>query len=104
MEVLILKLVTGEDVVGSVDDTGESYTVVEPVRLNMAPNPDKAGSFRLVVEPWAPYAKDNTVSIFKNTVVACFAPDEHISAEYAKRGAFRPAMKPNPELLQENVQ
>jgi len=101
MSIQVLKLVTGEDVVGEVSVTDSGYNVSNPICIFVRPNPNKEGSFKLGVAPWAPYAS-GAVPIFQNSVVAVFDPDETLLKEYGRRNEYIPKeVSKEPELLQE---
>jgi len=101
MAVQILKLITGEDIVGETTSVKSGVNVQNPLKLAIVPNPEKTGSFRLSVEPWAPYCKDGEVLILKGSILAQFTPDDTIMAEYERRGQFIPRTR---EVLNEAVQ
>lgn len=104
MAIQVLKLVTGEDVVGDVEISGDTYSIKDPICVYMRPNPEKEGSFKLGVAPWAPYS-DGPVPIFKQTVVAVFTPDETLLKEYERRSEFIPRqVQKEPEVLNEAAQ
>ena len=98
MAIQIIKLVTGEDIVGEVSTVKEGIKIERPLKLAILPNPDKVGSFRLAVEPWAPYCKDGEVLILKGNIFATFYPDDTIVGEYEKSVDFRPTQR---EVLNE---
>jgi hypothetical protein len=104
MSIQVLKLISGEDIIGAVEETEKCYVITKPVCVFIRRNPDKENSFRLGVAPWAPYALDAEVPIFKNMVVSKFAPDEALVKEYERRGYYVPneVEIKQPELLQES--
>jgi hypothetical protein len=104
MAIQVLKLVTGEDVVGDVEFSGDTYNVKNPICVFMRPNPEKEGSFKLGVAPWAPYC-NGPVPIFKESVLSVFNPDETLMKEYERRSDFIPRQViKEPEVLNEAVQ
>lgn len=104
MSIQVLKLVSGEDIIGVVEETEDCYVITKPVCVFVRRNPDKENSFRLGVAPWAPYALNAEVPIFKSKVMSKFSPDVSLVKEYERRGYFVPnevKIDKEPELLQE---
>jgi len=103
MSIQVLKLMTGEDIIGAIEETEDCYVVTKPVCVFVRRNPDKENSFRLGVAPWAPYALNAEVPIFKNMVLSKFNPDVSLVQEYERRGYYVPTEVEvkEPELLQE---
>jgi hypothetical protein len=80
----IVKLVTGEDIVGMVTDKENVIVIVRPFQLVTRPVSESVTKFHLGFMPWAPFADKYTVPIMKHTIVSVFAPDEGVLGEYKK--------------------
>lgn len=66
----ILKLITGEELVGDVSTLVDTLTVRKPFMITMARNPtDPAGDMQLALFPYVPYVKDHTIELDKKSIV-----------------------------------
>jgi hypothetical protein len=63
--VKILKMVTGEDVLGTVTDEGDTYLIENPLMLVIT------GEGGIVSFGWSTYVKENKVRIKKSHVLFC---------------------------------
>jgi hypothetical protein len=86
--VLVLSLLTGQDIIGHVEDQGSSFYVTKPAAINVQPRPD--GSYALGLMPYPPLAdidniKKNGVHINKSAVItAPYEPNESLREGYKK--------------------
>jgi hypothetical protein len=81
MSVKIAKLVTGEDVIASVTDMGQSYKFKKAVRMIMTER-------GLGMMPLCPLSKDEEVEIAKSHVVFVASAEDDLANEYnAKFGS-----------------
>lgn len=78
----ILKLVTGEEVLGKVEDSVTQLKFSNPCVLQLVPsrsNPDQIG---MALLPYASYAKDQTIFIDKGSVVWEQEPVDELRNQY----------------------
>lgn len=80
MAVKVSKLVTGEDVISDVDADENGYILNNPALIVIQQTQD--GRVGASFAPFAPYAKDGKVRIFKNFVVGEIEIDVKIVNEY----------------------
>jgi len=88
-EVQIVKLSSGEDIIGSVTEVtlegGRMIQIEKPCYIMMRPKPENEYEFVLGLTPYAPYAKDNIVPIMPMHVVSVYSPSTDLLNEYNKR-------------------
>lgn len=81
--VLVLKLANGETVVGTVAKESQGYIELSnPFRLMMVPN---GSTMSLTILRWDMTIDfDYPVRVFKNTIVACGKPNDHMLSTYTE--------------------
>ena len=81
MNVRMLKLVTGEDVIGNVSRNGGKYIVKKPATLQFGPGPD--GQIQVGIAPYPPLGEEKgEIDIPASSVVLEYAPKLEISNIY----------------------
>jgi hypothetical protein len=81
----ILKLVTGEELLGDVDEVANQLNqlkFVKPCILQLVPsrsNPEQVG---MALIPYATYAKDHTIMVDKDSVVWEQEPVDEVRNQY----------------------
>lgn len=80
MAVKVSKLITGEDVISETEVDESGYTFTNPALLVIQQTQD--GRVGASFAPYAPYAKDGKVRIFKNFVIGEIEIDVKIVNEY----------------------
>ena len=80
MSVKVCKLITGEDVISNVDVDHNGYTFNNPALIIVQQTQD--GRVGAAFAPFAPYAKDNKVRIFKDFVAGEMDIDVKLINEY----------------------
>ena len=72
--VQIIKLTSGEDIMGQVADTeidGKAFLLVEnPAVILMMPKPGSEDEFGVGLAPYAPFAKQHKVPVFPNHIIS----------------------------------
>ena len=99
-EIQIVKLATGEDLIGEVsevelpphtggDQTTQPFLMIEkPALIMMMPKPGSETEFGVGLAPYAPFAKEHKVPIFPQHVVSCYQPETDLLNAYnSKFGA-----------------
>lgn len=74
--VSVMRIVTGETVIGSVTDKGDSYSIKKPVMIV------PVGKQEFGMAPWLPFAKEESVSVAKINVIYCVEANTELSNEY----------------------
>jgi len=96
MTVKSFKLISGEDVIGSVKNTTDSYYTLEaPATIIMQPSAE--GRVNMAIMPFMAYTGDNDVVIFKHAIAAEADPDQQVINEYNRifgSGIVVPTNKP----------
>ena len=72
----VMRIVTGETVIGSATDKGDFYVVKKPVMIV----PVSKQEFGMA--PWLPFAKEESVAVAKINVVYCVEANDDLSNEY----------------------
>ena len=80
MSVKVCKLITGEDVIADVDLDQHGYTFNNPALIVVQQTQD--GRVGAAFAPFAPYAKDSKVRIFKDFVIGEMEIDIKLINEY----------------------
>ena len=85
----IIKLTTGEDLIGGVSDTeidGKVFLVIDkPALIMMMPKPGNENEFGVGLAPYAPFAKDAKVPVFPAHVVSLYDPSKEMLNSYNKQ-------------------
>jgi hypothetical protein len=80
MSVKVCKLITGEDIIADVEVDQNGYTFNNPALIVVQQTQD--GRVGAAFAPFAPYAKDNKVRIYKNYVIGEMEIDVKLINEY----------------------
>lgn len=81
MSVLSIRLVTGEDIVAEVEDTGTGVTLTNPVQVSMVPNRG-GGHPTFGFMPFPLTSNDKEITIKKDHVVFTCAPADEFLNQY----------------------
>ena len=65
----IIKLLTGEELIGDVEDKGLSYSVKNAVLIALVPSRTNPQQPSIGLAPWMPYAENEPVMISKQSIV-----------------------------------
>lgn len=66
----ILKLVTGEELVGDVNRVQSTITISKPFMITMARDPaNPSGDMQLALFPYVPYVKDHKLQINEKNII-----------------------------------
>jgi len=86
MTIQIIKLSSGEEIIGKVSDVeieGRQFIQIEkPAVVMLIPDETTQGKFGIGLAPYAPYAEKNTVNVMPNHIVAIFIPATSLLNEY----------------------
>lgn len=77
MEVKLIKLITGEDILAGIEMYAESYIQVSKP-MSLAMHPEKG----LVLMKFTPYAKTDTVNFDRTSILCILDPQDVIADQY----------------------
>ena len=78
----VLKLVTGEEIIGSVDINVDFHILKDPCVLTMVSSRTNPQQPAMAMIPYAPYVKDNRVKISNQFVIWCEEPIKDLYNQY----------------------
>lgn len=89
-QVQVIKLSTGEDIIGSVElldvsGSGKMVMIERPCIILLRPKEQNPKEFGLGLAPYCPYAKGFKFTIVNSHIVSIFEPEETLLSEYTKR-------------------
>lgn len=88
-DVRILKLVSGEDIIGDikeVDVEGKEFILVnKPMLVVMMPKQENPNEYAVGLVPYAPFAEGNQVPIMPQHIVSIYSPEAGLRNEYSTR-------------------
>ena len=94
MNIRVLKLVTGEELVAEVTMNNGSYTVKNPLRIMMVPPKSANDGISIGLAPFAPYVDwEKGANIASEKVVFIMDAAKDLAAQYAS--IFSPLVLPN---------
>jgi hypothetical protein len=65
----IIKLTTGEELIGEIEDKGLSYTIKNSVVIALIPSRTNPQQPSIGLAPWMPYAENEPIMISKQSIV-----------------------------------
>jgi F0F1-type ATP synthase alpha subunit len=81
MTIKILKLITGEELIGKVIDEGEIGILIDnPANIHMAPTQDSRMQLYLI--PYAPYAEKEQFTLKQQHVIMQYEPNVDLMNKY----------------------
>lgn len=82
MSVICLKLLSGDELVGSIEDqTDNTITISEPASIYMVPGSDPS-KMSMGLIPFLPYSADKTFTINKSVIVIRHNPSNDLLNNY----------------------
>jgi hypothetical protein len=84
MNVKIVRLVTGEDIMGEVTDSSATMpiSIKDPVRVVVLPNKLDPKTPQVGFAPWAEFSDDKSFSIDKSKIVCIMTPIKEFVQQY----------------------
>ena len=103
-QIQILKLSSGEEVIGQVTDmvVQERQIIVlqKPAVIILQPADDKdGGKFSIGLAPYAPYANENTIHIMPQHVIGVMQPTAQMKDEYNTHYGNSDLIVPKREII-----
>ncbi len=83
-KIMIIKITSGEEILGEVVDVGATVKVKNPMVIIARPDP-QTGNMSVGLMPFAPFSDDKTVDIYPHAIVADYAPEQEMTNEYNRR-------------------
>jgi hypothetical protein len=80
--VKILRLVTGEELLGEVLDLNNTIQIKNPVRIVVMPNKIDPKTPNVGFAPWADFSDDKTVTLDKSHIIAIMSPIKEFVNQY----------------------
>lgn len=80
--ILVTKLTTGEELIGTVVEDGEKVIIKKPCYLQMVPSQARPEQPMMALVPYAPYVEDHSVSVTKASVVWQEKPIKELYNQY----------------------
>ena len=114
-KIQVFKLVTGEDIIGKIDDAEadgllcgktEAITIQNPVNLLVRRSEEMPDEFQLAMTPWVAFSSTGKVPIFPNQIVSVYDPNDGIAIDYEETYGDESSMvsfTSARDLLTENV-
>jgi hypothetical protein len=82
MAVKVVRLVTGEEIIGDVTETDQTYKIKKPAAFQMVSG--KTGKPQLAMVPGAPMSKENVITIGRDKVMYVYFPVTELENNYSK--------------------
>ena len=79
----IIRLINGEEIIGSMTQTGDTVTVSDPVTIQMVPNGE--GQMGLAMIPFAPYAEEDEFVFSWDHIVTAYTPSKDLYNQYNRK-------------------
>ena len=80
MAIKILKLTSIEDVIGDYEEKDGECTINKPAKIMMLPT--EGGDIGMAMISWAPFSKDEDITIRKECILTVLNPSQDIKNEY----------------------
>ena len=95
MNIRLLKLVSGEEIVAEVEQDGEDIIIDNPSTIILMPS--QGGGTSVGLADWMLFASKKTVTLSKNHILYNIEPSEELQNLYAK--VHSKIMTPSKELI-----
>ncbi len=79
----IIKLITGEEMIGDMSQSGDNVTVSNPATVHLVPN--QAGTMGIAMVPFAPYAEDDDFLFSLSHIMTVYTPGTDLRNQYSQR-------------------
>lgn len=82
LEIMMLRLVTGEEIIGKVGVVGNMIKVVKPAAVMLQPPTSPAGRANMALVDYIPMAKTKEIILDPRNVLFTYEPDNQIESAY----------------------
>ena len=79
----IIKLITGEEIIGDMSQTGDNVTVSGPATVHLVPA--EGGRMTIAMIPFAPYAEENSFMFSLTHIMTAYTPGDDLRNQYNQR-------------------
>lgn len=79
----IIKLITGEEMIGDMSQSGDNVTVSNPATVHLVPN--QAGTMGIAMVPFAPYAEEDEFMFNLSHIMTAYTPGNDLRNQYSQR-------------------
>lgn len=80
--VKVLKLTTGEEIVGDVEINSDKFTIKKPCALQLVPSRTNPEQPMMALIPYAPYTENHSILVDRNHIVWCEPPLKELYNQY----------------------
>lgn len=82
MTIQIVKLITGEEIIGDVTDLAGKLTIKKPCALQLVPSRSNPEQPMMALIPYAPYTEDHAITVMSNSTVWMEKPVKELYNQY----------------------
>lgn len=79
----IIKLTTGEEIIGSMEQFGDNVTVTNPATVHLVPG--EGGRMGVAMVPFAPYAEEDSFMFGLDHIMTSYTPGLDLLNQYNQR-------------------
>lgn len=79
----IIKLITGEEMIGDMEQISDNVTVRNPATVHLVPN--QAGTMGIAMVPFAPYAEEDAFMFNLSHIMTSYTPGTDLRNQYSQR-------------------
>jgi hypothetical protein len=81
MNIKLVKLLNGEEIIGEVQDSTNTINIKNPLRIVIMPSMSEQVP-KIGFSPWAPFSKDTEFSIDKSNIITIMNPIDEFLSQY----------------------
>lgn len=81
--VKIIKLITGEEIIGDTTQQGDNVTITNPATVHLVPG--ESGRMGMAMIPFAPYAEEDSFMFNLTHIMTAYTPGDDLRNQYSQR-------------------
>jgi hypothetical protein len=81
--VKIIKLITGEELIGDISQSGDNVSVRGPATVHLVPG--ERGTMSVAMVPFAPYAEESAFMFNLQHIMTVYTPGVELLNQYSQR-------------------
>ena len=81
--VKIIKMTTGEEIIGDMNQVGDNITVTNPATVHLVPG--EGGRMGVAMVPFAPYAEEDSFMFSLDHIMTSYTPGTDLYNQYNQR-------------------
>jgi len=97
MSIGILKLVSGDDIIGEMKALENGVSIKDPASLKMFPSED--GGMAMALIPWCPYSDQESFFIKNDHIITPIEAPEELKNEYSDKFGSGIVTPPSQEII-----